>query len=68
MAGSFVFTHYENLKRLGREPNERNRIMIVQEIQTDIMRALSKLKPSYLTTLSPLFHMIKEFFGKNGMS
>lgn len=56
MAGSIVFTHYEFLKKLGKENNDRARILYIRTINADIMRALSKVvycvQNNYVPTLS----------------
>lgn len=36
MAGSFVFSHYEFLKNVGKESSERNRILYIRTINADI--------------------------------
>lgn len=43
MTGSFVFTHYEFLKYLGKENNDRARILYIRNINADLMKALSKV-------------------------
>lgn len=55
MTGSIVFTHYEFLKNLGKENNDRARILYIRTINADIMRALSKVvycvQNNYVPTL-----------------
>lgn len=43
MAGSIVFAHLKFLKELGEEIDDRVRLLRIQTINTDIMRALCKI-------------------------
>lgn len=57
MAGSFVFTHYEFFKNVGKESSERNRTLYIRTINADIMRAFSKIVSCILNNyVPPLSH------------
>lgn len=59
MTGSIVFTHYEFLKNLGKENNDRARILYIRTINADIMKALSKVVIVYRIIMYQHFLMIK---------